>query len=254
MNTIEASGRSVEEAVRAAAQQLGVSVDEIEYEVIDHGSKGFLGLGQTPAVVKAWIRTMPEETTDESERLSSLTKATLETELGQDLEEEIEEALTEGPVVDADTSRAFDEALMKTLRDVLSAMKLEARPILRSSSREETAIELVGSDVAILIGKHGQTLDALQYLVGIIANRVVPARKRVILDAQGYRERHKRLLEEKAREYADAVRREGKEAVLEPQPARDRRIIHLALANDPDVYTYSEGEGDERHVVISPKK
>lgn len=254
MNTIEASGRSIEEAVRTAAQQLGASIDEIEYEVIDPGSKGFLGLGQTPAVVKAWIRTVPEKTKDESEVVPSSYSTTLETELGQSLEEEIEEALTEGPVVDADASRAFDEVLMKTLRDVLSVMKLEARAIMRSSSMEETSIELVGSDVAILIGKHGQTLDALQYLVGIIANRVVSARKRVILDAQGYRERHKRLLEEKAREYADAVRREGKEAVLEPQPARDRRIIHLALANDPDVYTYSEGEGEERHVVISPKK
>ncbi len=127
-------------------------------------------------------------------------------------------------------------------------------PVVRSASSEEVVIDIVGEDVALLIGKHGQTLDALQYLMAIAANKSSSERRRVILDAENYRNRHQEILERKAREYAKAVAREGKEAVLEPQSARDRRIIHLALADHPDVYTYSEGEGDERHVVISPKK
>jgi len=125
--------------------------------------------------------------------------------------------------------------------------------LFEEMARDER-VTLAGEDVAILIGRHGQTLDALQYLVGIIANRDPHARRRVTLDAEGYRERHRQALEKTALDYARAVKDEGKEAVLEPQSARDRRIIHVALAEHPDVYTYSEGEGDERHVVISPRK
>ncbi len=90
--------------------------------------------------------------------------------------------------------------------------------------------------------------------MGICAGRTTNVKRRVILDAEGYRQHHKETLEDKAREYAKYVKEEGKEAVLEPQSPRDRRIVHMALSDNPDVYTYSEGEGENRHVVISPKK
>ncbi len=115
-------------------------------------------------------------------------------------------------------------------------------------------IDILGSDLAILIGKHGQTLDAFQYLLQIAASKKSGVEARIVLDAEGYRDRHNKILEKKALEYAEAVKQQQREAVLDPQPARDRRIIHLALADHPYVYTYSEGLGDERHVVISPKR
>lgn len=272
MDKIEANGRTVEEAVQAAAEQLGVSIDAVEYDVEDHGAKGFLGLGGTPAVITAWVREgyvagarpepraaqqAPEVSAPEPRPVES-TAARIEPEAERTEDEPppVTPAAVERPSAPASGGQdaAFVDALTGAVTDILAAMQVDAKPVVRSSDEEEVQVEIVGSDVAILIGKHGQTLDALQYLVGIIANRHVPTRRRVILDAEGYRERHRQLLEGKAREYADAVKAEGKEAVLEPQSPRDRRIIHVALADDPDVYTYSEGEGDDRHVVISPKK
>jgi len=274
MDKIEASGRTVEEAVQAAALELGVSVDDVEYEIVDHGNKGFLGLGQTPAVVNAWVskdrsaprqrparEVEPEAAAPVAEEPEEETEEPVAHPVAPEKPEEFRETVEiEEPVAQQRAPVApseegdFAGIVMKTLSDILGAMKLDVKPVRKSSDGDEVTFELVGSDTLVLVGKHGQTLDALQYLVGIIANRTVPTRKRVILDAEGYRDRHKDLLEKKAHEYAEAVKREGKEAVLEPQSARDRRIIHLALADDPDVYTYSEGEGDDRHVVISPKK
>jgi spoIIIJ-associated protein len=274
MDKIEASGRTVEEAVQAAALELGVSVDDVEYEIVDHGNKGFLGLGQTPAIVHAWVskdrsaprqrparEVEPEAAAPVAEESEEETEEPVAHPVAPEKPEEIRETVEiEEPVAQQRAPVASSEEgdfagiVMSTLSDILGAMKLDVKPVRKSSDGDEVTFELVGSDTSVLVGKQGQTLDALQYLVGIIANRTVPTRKRVILDAEGYRDRHKDLLEKKAHEYAEAVKREGKEAVLEPQSARDRRIIHLALADDPDVYTYSEGEGDDRHVVISPKK
>jgi spoIIIJ-associated protein len=124
------------------------------------------------------------------------------------------------------------------------------------SDDEEIQITLSGdsNDIGRLIGRHGQTLDALQYIVGIAINRNSQYKIRTLLDAEGYRERHKQTIEAKALEIAKQVKELGEEAVLEPQSARDRRLIHVILADDPDVVTYSEGEGEDRHVVISPSK
>ncbi|MGC8863537.1 MAG: RNA-binding cell elongation regulator Jag/EloR [Armatimonadota bacterium] len=252
MDKIEASGRTLEEALQLAAQQLGVTTDAIDYEIVEEGTKGFLGLGQTPTVVKAWRRE-----TDQPPAAGVQTAAEPAQGQGAPEIEEAPEAVEQAAAEPAPTKVQSENAadtILRTASEILKPMDLKVRPVLKSDTPEEIVIDLVGPDVAILIGRRGQTLDALQYLVGIIASRRVSGKRRIVLDAEGYRDRHRQLLERKAREYAAAVKAEGKEAVLEPQPARDRRIIHLALANDPDVYTYSEGEGDDRHVVISPKK
>ena len=234
MDKIEASGRTLEEALQMAAHELRVPVDGVEYEVVEEGSKGFLGLGQSPTVLQAWAKEgfTPEEYPTPSAEGEGIAAAP-QVETGED---------------------TFVESLVKTLGEILSAMDLSAQPVVKSVTPEEVEVNLEGSDVAILIGKHGQTLDALQYLVSIAANKGQVKTRRVILDAEGYRQRHKEALEKIAHEYARGVKERGQEAELEPQSARDRRIIHMALAEDPDVYTYSEGAGDNRHVVISPKK
>lgn len=268
MKKIEASGRTIQEAVEMAAQELGVSVEAVEYETVEEGTRGFLGLGQTPYRVRAWIakdyeararrippvekpvrEELPEE--EEEEPAIELPESEVEEEIEEEELMEEETALTQP---ETDEAKAFDDVVMKTLGDILAAFDIDAKPVLKSADGEEVTVDIIGRDVAILIGKRGQTLDALQYIIGIIASKRAHMQRRVILDAEGYRRRHAELLERKAHEYAQAVKQEGKEAVLEPQPARDRRIIHLALADDPDIYTYSEGEGEDRHVVISPKK
>jgi len=235
MGWIEAAGKTLEEARAAAASELGVPADQIEVEVLEEGARGFLGIAQPKVRIRA--RALAEE--------SEETPAAVQ-----------EEEIGEQAAVPSETGISKAQRALRMLEDVLQAMRLEAQPRLVSETDEEVQIEIVGApdDIGRIIGHHGQTLDALQYLAAIAVNRHEPGRVRILLDAEGYRDRHRQMLEAKAHEYARKVKETGSEAVLEPQSARDRRIVHMALADDPDVYTYSEGEGEDRHVVISPRK
>jgi spoIIIJ-associated protein len=263
MDKIEVSGRTIEEAIQAAAKELGVGTDAVEHEIVEEGAKGFLGLGQAPTLIRAWVREGVEAPARpapapvvEGPVAEEAPKAEEEVEEEPEPEPKPKEAVeAKAPQAPSeDDLEHFKATLLGMLDDVLGAMNVAAKPVVKSIEEGEVTIAIQGEDVAILIGRHGQTLDALQYLVSIAANRAAGTRFRVILDAEGYRDRYRDILEKKAREYATAVKAEGQEAELEPQSARDRRIIHMTLAEDPDVYTYSEGEGDNRHVVISPRK
>ncbi len=282
MTQIEAKGKTVQDALRVAAQQLGVTEENVAYEVLEQPSKGFLGIGGSPAKIKAWIKSKPETqkkyVSSESEKRSESSPrnarfgknyrsqrrgketAQARSKSSEQRKKQVDSPQTSvQPVASniapaAVTSKAECDMLLKLLEDTLAAMEIDATPQLRSETDEEIIVDLVGPDVAILIGKHGQTLDALQFLIGVALGRSRLEGKRIILDAEGYRERHAETLRKKALDWAKEVKRTGQEAVLDPQPARDRRVIHTALADDPDVYTYSEGEGDHRHVVISPRK
>lgn len=247
MNKIEVSGRTTEEAIQIAAKELGVGTDAVEYEIVEEGAKGFLGLGQSPSLIKAWVVEGYEGPKHKPQPAPIVE---------EEVEEQPEVPGQPRPVPAASGSEeeTFKAALVKMLEDILDAMDIAGTVSVRSGEGDEIIAELEGKDAAILIGRQGQTLDALQYLVSIAANRAQNTRYRVVLDAEGYRKRYEDVLIKKAQEYADAVKAEGQECELEPQSARDRRIVHMALADDPDVYTYSEGEGDNRHVVISPKK
>lgn len=252
MDKVEFSGRTTEEAIQIAARELGVGTDAVEYEIVEEGAKGFLGLGQSPTLIRAWVA--------EGYEAAPRPKPEPAPVFEEEVEEEQPEVIGQPrPVVAAPEKSGseleqFKHGLVKMLDDVLKAMDIVGKVNVRTGEGDEIVAEIEGKDVAILIGRHGQTLDALQYLISIAANRAQGTRYRVILDAEGYRQRYEDVLIKKAQEYADAVKAEGQECELEPQPARDRRIVHMALADDPDVYTYSEGEGDRRHVVISPKK
>lgn len=242
-----------------AAAELGVTTDALEYEIVEEGSKGFLGLGQIPCLIKAWVRedagaAPPAAEIREPVKVQPPRQPERPAARRVDAQPVTAARPEQTPQAPTAVHGGFAAALTDILGRVLQAMDLDVRAELRSDDKDETWIELTGSEVAILIGKQGQTLDALQYLLGIAATRASGQKKRLILDAEGYRDRHRQTLERVAHGYAREVKAQGQEAELEPQPARDRRIIHLALADDPDVYTYSEGEGDNRHVVISPKK
>lgn len=252
MNKIEVSGRTTDEAVQIAAKELGVGMDAVEYEIVEEGAKRFLGLGQSPTTINAWVR----------EGYVAPVRP-VETRVEEQIEEEVEVEEQAQPEVEMEQPQIaemseqpdeFKQTLLKMLDDILGAMNVAAKPVVKLVEGDEMTVEIQGADVAILIGRQGQTLDALQYLLSIAANRICGTRWRLILDADGYRDRYREVVEKKAFEYAAAVKAEGQEAELEPQSARDRRIVHMALADDPDVYTYSEGEGDSRHVVISPRK
>lgn len=150
-----------------------------------------------------------------------------------------------------------DEALALVGR-ILDAGELGARAHISSASNGNSPdgidIDIEGGESAVLIGRQGQCLDALQFLVGIIVNRRNESKVRITLDADGFRRKHKETLEATALDLAGQVVEHNQEAELEPLPARDRLIIHNVLKGHPGVYTYSEGEGDDRHVIISPKE
>ncbi len=146
---------------------------------------------------------------------------------------------------------------MKVAQDFLdkifSLMKLEVE-IEKISKQDNTVFNIRGSDLGILIGKHGQTLDALQYLTNLTANRDNESKVRIVLDVEDYRQRRADTLTRLASRLADNVRRRGEKVVLEPMSSNERKIIHLALQNDQRVVTYSEGEEPYRKVVIALKR
>ncbi len=199
------TGKTVEDAVTNALIALGTTSDKIEYEVIEKGSAGILGIGSKPAKVKVTL------------------KLSLE-----------------------DTVRTF-------LDKVFKAMNMEVKANIEITE-EEINIDLSGDDMGVLIGKRGQTLDSIQYLVSLVANKGTDKYLRVKVDTENYRERRKATLENLAKNIAYKVTRTRRPVSLEPMNPYERRIIHSALQNNKFVTTKSEGEEPFRHVVVLLKK
>jgi spoIIIJ-associated protein len=139
------------------------------------------------------------------------------------------------------------------LEELLRAMGFEAEVVARAQGDDTYRLEMQGPEMGGLIGRQGSTLGALQYLLTLVVNRRSGQRVRLVLDAEGYRSRREESLRQNALDLAGQVKESGQECVLDPMSAFDRRIVHTALAGNPDIYTYSEGEEPERCVVISPR-
>lgn len=139
------------------------------------------------------------------------------------------------------------------LEEIFSLMKLEVN-IEKITRQDATIFNIRGNDLGILIGKHGQTLDALQYLTNLTANREAETKVRIVLDVEDYRQRRTDTLTRLASRLGDNVKRRGEKVVLEPMSSNERKIIHMALQNDPRIVTYSEGEEPYRKVVIALKR
>lgn len=138
------------------------------------------------------------------------------------------------------------------LREVAAAMGLTVT-VEREDGADSVLLNIKGADLGLLIGRRGQTLDSLQYLVNIVANRHSDRHLRIVLDAEQFRERRRKTLEALSERMAGKVVRTGKEIVLEPMTSQERKIIHSRLQGHPDVKTYSQGEEPNRRVVIAPK-
>lgn len=207
MEFVEFKGKTKDEALMQASVELGVPSTDLEYEVVSEETKGFLGIGSKPCIIKA--RRKKTFIDEIREYLESLFKA-------MDIQTEIQ--------------IEFDET-----ENVLS-------------------INLEGPEMGILIGKRGQTLDALQYIISLAVNKKSESYIRVKLDTENYRARRKETLENLARNVAYKVKRTKKTIALEPMNPFERRVIHSALQNDRFVETHSEGDEPYRHVVVTLKK
>ena len=245
MRSVEKTARTVEEAERLALDELGVSEDQVDVEVLSERGRGLLGImGQTEARVRVTVRTAAEAGQAEE---AEATAAPEEEEAAAELEEEeIEEKapVATGPVA---------ERARELLNRMLQLLGFRASSQVTGEDEENVYLEITGDDeLGLLIGKGGQTLAAFQHLVGLLTNRDRPERKRILLDAQGYRARRERSLQALAQNAAREVRDTGREVTLSGLNARERRIVHLTLKDDPDVQTRSEGEESNRTLVVAP--
>jgi spoIIIJ-associated protein len=218
MESLEVSAKTVEEAVQQALEQLGLSREEVEVTVLKEGKAGFLGMGAEEATV----RVAPLPQVQKESKVATLAKEVLE--------------------------------------ELLSRMKLTAEVELKSSlegassETESIVLEVKGNDLGILIGRRGETLASLQYLVRLIMAHYQKARVPITIDVEGYKQRRYRALRELALRLAQKAKSSGRSVTLEPMPADERRIVHLALSVNPDVTTQSIEEGEIRKVVIMPRK
>ncbi|MCD6359693.1 MAG: KH domain-containing protein [Armatimonadetes bacterium] len=232
MEWAEGTGRTLEEAQQNALEQLGVSEDQVEFHVMERPS-GLSGLlGRAHFKVRAELRAEEaDEQPAAEEEQQAVMKESTETPPHADLA----------------------EAARELLQRMVTLMGSDGVVEIGECSEDEVTLNIEGEDLGILIGRHGATLDAIQLIVAIAANRQVDEGARVIIDAEGYRERHRQLLEARARQHAEEAKSTGREVVIPDLKGYERRCMHMALKDDPDVETYSEGEGDDRVLVISPR-
>ena len=260
MDKIEISAKNVEEALTQAMIKLGTTSDKMGYEVISEGRSGFFGIGSKPAVIKAWIK--EDAISQELKSFMEPSVKTSEPKVKDVKEAKAEPKKPEVKVKKEDTAAAEKKADVKVastpeefITQVCNAMGLEVSVDSRFDEAENVLdINMIGDDMGILIGKRGQTLDSLQYLTGLVANKNKEEYIRVKLDTENYRERRKETLENLAKNIAFKVKRTKKPVALEPMNPYERRVIHAALQNDRYVVTRSEGEEPFRHVVISLKR
>lgn len=323
MAFVEKTGKSVDEAVAAALEELKITADEAVIEVLEEGKKGFFGFGRKDARVRVSVKeapaaveniaapAAPEKTVSEaaSEAVSAV-KAAADVAAGA-LAKKAEAVKADAVSAAEDFGKKAAEDLSKKAVDAkddavdsaisaLNALKSEhygrergerggrkefreprkyavndeavnaAREFLQkvfNAMRIEVVMEkfinkydgsvtlrLHGADMGILIGKHGQTLDSLQYLTNLVANKNSDERVRVVIDVEDYRDRRIETLTRLARRLADKVKRTGERVALEPMNPHERKIIHMALQRDNRVTTLSEGDDPFRHVVIELRK
>ncbi len=212
--SVEASGNSIEEATEKALAQLGASPEEVEIQILSQGGRRLFGLGTQEARVRATLR--PSEPEEEVALVAK----------------EVLERLLEGMGIEAQVS---------------------LRPPDLPEGPNSIVLDIRGQNLGILIGRRGETLRALQYITRLIVNRRLQQWMEIIVDVEGYKKRRERSLTQLARRMADRATLLGQAVSLEPMPAHERRIIHLALRDHEKVTTESVGEGDRRKVVIFPK-
>ena len=265
MDYQEFSAKTVQEAITEACTHFVVASDKLDYEVVEEGSTGFLGIGSKSAIIKARVKDEAEileaeasaqneeKALDKEEKKAEKEEAKAEKkEEKEEFKEAKKESKKEKVAVNA---KEVEEKSIAFLKDVLHAMDIPAVVEAEYNAEEEVLdINLIGEDMGILIGKRGQTLDSLQYLVSLVVNKSTTGYIRVKVDTENYRSRRKATLENLAHNIAAKVKRTRRPVSLEPMNPYERRIIHSALQNDKYVTTHSEGEEPYRKVVVTLKK
>lgn len=228
MRFVEKIAKTVDDAVTEALLDLMVTRDDVEIEILEKGSKGFLGIGVKNAKVKVALKVKEEE------------KKSVFEELG-----------IERPIVSIKEEVDPAQIGKSFLEDVLEKMDIKAE-VEMSMNKEQIKMVISGDKMGLLIGKRGENLDALQYLVNLVVNKNTEKYTRVILDTENYRQRREETLKKLAFRLAKKSSQTKQKVILEPMNPYDRRIIHSALQHSKTVKTYSQGKEPYRKIVITP--
>lgn len=243
--SIETIAPSVEEAVARGAQEMGVSPDELEVEVLDEGSSGLFGVGSRQARVRLTLSSEAEPESEAQPEPEERSKPTAR---------EAEERAT-----DQDEDQHTVELAREAVEDLLELMEVEADVEARWGEADAPGrtrplfVDVTGDDLSILIGRHGDTLEDFQYIVRLILGKELKRSVPLVIDVEGYRARREQTLRRLARRMADQALERGRTMALEPMPPNERRIIHVELRDHPEVSTESVGQGDDRKVTIIPE-
>lgn len=288
-NTYEFSGKTVDEAVAEGLAKLNVARSDVAVEVLSKGSRGIFGIGSedarvritleparkparteeqpAPAAVQAGQPAERQTAAAEPEALEAAEEASMEEtedratttrEVAGEAEEEVE-----APAARDEASEVSDEELAgmasEMLGEIVRLMGFEATVVSTWQEPDENEgspyllLDIEGQDLGALIGRRGETLASLQYLVRLMVNQRIKQWRNIVVDVEKYKERRVDQLNQLALRMADQVAESGRAVALEPMPPNERRIVHLALRDHPQVYTQSSGEGDRRKVNIVPR-
>ena len=262
MSGKEYTAKSVEEALEKALNEMMLTRDDIDYEVVQQPSKGFLGFGQKEAVVRVSkkvieavkVNPVKEEIPVVEVEQNEIIEEAFDSSFEIDLEEELEENVQDEVVSKVDKKEAFEIAEEKGrafLAKIFDEMKLDVVIDVKEKGGY-LVFDLKGENLGILIGRRGDTLDSLQFLLNLVINEKNNAKVKGIIDIENYRAKREETLIGLGHKLAAKARKTGQKVVLEPMNPQERRIIHMALQNDKRVTTYSEGEEPYRKVVIEP--
>ena len=254
MDYIEVSAKTIEEATSQATAQIEAQGRVVtSVKVLEEPSKGFLGFGKKDALVRVYFEEGTADNIAVAEKVVPVVEIITETTV-----DTVETVETEIPVVVEDgITKAEQDFIADTGKEFLlgmfGKMGLSVQ-IEKLTTKDKITFQVHGEDLGILIGKHGQTLDAIQYLTNLVANKEVRRRCQIVVDVENYRSRREETLIQFAHRLGAKVRRTRQKIALEPMNAFERKIIHLALQNEKNIKTDSEGQEPYRHIVIYYKR
>ena len=251
---------TVEEAVAKGLADLGLPMDAVEVEVLDQGSRGLFGLGTRQARIRLAVKNSPGGAKGKEAVPVVETPTVVETVEAPSQGAVVEEAV---PTMEEMLSEEEEQDLRvarETVVELLEKMHVRAEVTSHYGERDEDRnrtpilVDITGDDLSILIGRRAETLNALQYIAGLIVGKELGGPVSLIIDVEGYRARREGQLRHLARRMAEQAVKTGRRQVLEPMPASERRIIHIELRENPEVTTESVGEEPRRKVTILPKE
>ena len=249
--TLEIIAPTVEEAIAQGLVQLGLTADAVSVEVLDAGTKGLFGLGKHQVRVRLTVNPTGGA-------------AALQTEPARasgNEAERVEDKPQPAPVDEIESNPEHDPLLDRSeavVSRLVHLLNLEAQVSAHygeqdREGRRNVHVDIRGNDLSVLIGRHSETLNAFQYVASLIVGKEIEDWVQLVIDVEGYRARREKQLIQMARRIADQVVKNGRRQSLEPMPSAERRVIHIALRDHPDVMTESTGEEPHRKVMIVPR-